>query len=162
MMTHVGTCLTAKGVKPIVTFKQQFKNTYLYGSFSPINGNNFVWEVEGVDGAIFEAYLKAFSLYQPQEYKIVIIDNAGFHATKNIDIPENIHLVNIPPYTPELNPSEKVWQFLKQRFKNQTFENIGILKGWLHKTVKELIIPERVISITKTEFYNNLFKAQFY
>ena len=161
MMTHVGTCLTAKGVKPIVSFKQQFKNTYLYGSFSPIDGSNFVWEVNGVDNAIFEAYLKEFSLYKPKEYKIVIIDNAGFHATKNIEIPENIHLINIPPYTPELNPSEKVWQFLKERFKNQTFKDINQLKDWLHKTVNKLIVPEKVMSIVHTEFYNNTFKAHF-
>ena len=82
-------------------------------------------------------------------------------TTKNIQIPENIHLINIPPYTPELNPSEKVWQFLKERFKNQTFKDINQLKIWLHKTVKTLIVPEKVMSIVHTEFYNNLFKAHF-
>ena len=160
-MTQVGTCLTAKGVKPIVTFKQQFKNTYLYGSFSPINGNNFVWEVNGVDGAIFEAYLKDFSQYYPEEYKIVIIDNAGFHATKTIEIPDNIKLINIPPYTPELNPSEKIWQYIKQKFKNQSFDDIEQLKSWLHNKVIELIVPEKVMSIVHNDFYNKLYMAHF-
>ena len=72
-MTHTGRCLTAKGIKPLVTYKHVFKSTYLYGSFSPINGDSFIWEINGVDTAIFEAYLKAFSEHNPEELKLVII-----------------------------------------------------------------------------------------
>lgn len=117
-MTHLGNYLTASGVKPIVTYRHVFNTTYLYRSYSPINGDSFVWEINGVDTTIFEQYLKAFSLYKPTEYKIVVIDNAGFHSTKNIEIPENIFLLRIPPYCPELNPCEQVWQFIKNRYKN--------------------------------------------
>lgn len=161
LMTHVGTALTAKGVKPIVNYQQAFKNTYLYGSFSPIDGSNFVWEIEGVDTMIFEAYLKAFSEYKPKEFKIVIIDNAGFHSTKNITIPNNIILVRIPSYTPELNPAEKVWQFLKERFKNRTFGNLKDLKLWLHKIVVDEITHINVMSIVKNDLYISCFKACF-
>ncbi|SHI31597.1 DDE superfamily endonuclease [Arenibacter nanhaiticus] len=114
-MPHVGTALTAKGVKPIVNYQQAFKNTYLYGSYSPMDGSHFTWEVEGVDTLIFEAYRKEFSLYRPEELKIVVIDNPGFHSTKNINIPDNIKPIRIPPYTPELNPFGKVWQYLKTK-----------------------------------------------
>ena len=96
MMNHLGKYLTASGVKPIVTYQHIFKTTYLYGSYSPINGGCFVREINGVDTKIFRAYLKEFSLYKPKEYKIVVIDNASFHSTKNIEIPENIHLLRIP------------------------------------------------------------------
>ena len=160
-MTHVGTVLTARGIKPIVNFQQAFKNTYLYGSFSPIDGSHFTWEIEGVDTLIFEAYLKAFSKYKPEELKIMIIDNAGFHSTKKITIPDNIKLIRIPPYTPELNPAEKVWQYLKERFKNKTFGNLKELKKWLHETVKKEIKNENIINIVKSEFYINAFKGSF-
>jgi len=43
LKTHVGRCLTARGVKPIVKYQYAFKNTYIYGSFSPINGDSFVY-----------------------------------------------------------------------------------------------------------------------
>jgi transposase len=46
--------------------------------------------------------------------KIIIIDNAGFHSLTKYDIPENIKLIRIPPYSPELNPSEKIWAYIKQ------------------------------------------------
>jgi transposase len=158
LMTHLGKCLTAKGVKPIVNYQHRFKTTYLYGSYSPINGDSFVWEINGVDTKIFESYLHHFSQYKPKEYKIVIIDNAGFHSTKNIEIPDNIFLLRIPPYAPELNPCEQVWQYIKNRYKNKRFENMENLRSWLHKTVN-LMDKNTIKSITSNHHYLNAFNA---
>lgn len=158
LMTHIGKYLTARGVKPIVNYKHAFKSTYLYGSYSPVNGDSFVWEINGTDTKIFEAYLKAFSKHRETEYKIVVIDNAGFHSTKNIDIPDNIYLLNIPPYCPELNPCEKIWQHLKSRFKNQTFYSMKNLKQWLADSVKQMT-EKQIISITHNKRYMNNFNA---
>ena len=49
----------------------------------------------------------AFSKHRSAELKIIIIDNAGFHSLTKYKIPQNIKLIRIPPYSPELNPSEK-------------------------------------------------------
>lgn len=97
MMNHLGKYITACGVKPIVPYQHIFKTTYLYGSYSPINGNSFVWEINGVSTDIFKAYLGEFSRSNPKEYKIVVLDNAGFYSTKNIEVPENIFLLRIHP-----------------------------------------------------------------
>ena len=153
MMTHTGKFLTARGIKPIVEYQHIFKTTYLYGSYSPVTGDSFVWEINGVDSVIFEAYLEHFSKYKPKEFKIVIIDNAGFHSTKNIVVPENIYLLKIPPYNPELNPCEQVWQYIKNRFKNQRFQSMEELKKWLHQTVKNMS-KETIKSITSNHHYN--------
>ncbi len=61
LMTHLGKCLTVKGVKPVVSYQHKFQTTYLYGSYSPINGDRFVWESNGVITTIFESYLRHFS-----------------------------------------------------------------------------------------------------
>jgi transposase len=156
-MTHIGKALTAKGVKPIVNYQHEFKNTYLYGSFSPINGDSFVLEIEGVSTKIFETYLTEFSSYKPNELKVLVIDNAGFHSTKNITIPDNIILVNIPPYSPELNPSEKIWGYLKQKYKNRVFETLENVKEWLYEAVRNELTKSRVKSITHNLFYNNYY-----
>jgi hypothetical protein len=160
MMNHLGKCITASGVRPIVTYQHIFKTTYLYGSYSPINGDSFVWKINGVDTAIFEAYLDAFSKHKPHEYKVVVIDNAGFHSTKNIEIPENIYLLRIPPYTPELNPCEQVWQYIKNRFKNQRFINMSELQNWLQTMVNSME-PKTIKSITGNHHYLNAFYAAF-
>ncbi len=161
LMTHMGRCLTAKGIKPIVKYQHAFKNTYLYGSFSPINGDAFVYEIEGTTSEIFHKYLVEFSKYKPRELKIIIIDNAGFHSLKQYKIPDNIKLIRIPPYSPELNPSEKIWHYIKQYYKNKVFENLNNVKQWLHQFIKEELTKELVISITHNEFYLSNYRAQY-
>lgn len=161
LMTHIGRCLTAKGVKPIVKYQHAFKNTYLYGSFSPVNGDSFVYEIEGTTSEIFHEYLVAFSKHKPQELKIIIIDNAGFHSMKNYKIPENIKLIRIPPYSPELNPSEKIWAYIKQFYKNKVFENLTKLKSWLHQFIKQGLSTQIIKSITHNDFFNQKFNQCF-
>jgi len=160
LMTSVGKYLTARGIKPIVKYRHAFKNTYLYGSYSPVNGDSFVWEINGTDSIIFEAYLQAFSRYKPEEFKVIVIDNAGFHSTKNIEIPPNIRLLNIPPYCPELNPCEKIWQHLKSRFKNKTFDTMESLREWLAQSVQNMTTSQ-IMSITRNEKYLTDFNAAF-
>ncbi len=101
-------------------------------------------------------YLKEFSKQNPREFKIVVIDNAGFHASQNLKIPENIYLLRIPPYSPELNPCEQIWQYIKQRFKNKQFENIELLKNWLHQMVCEMD-TNLIKSIVSNHHYIDLF-----
>lgn len=160
MMNHLGKCLTARGVKPIVSYQHIFKTTYLYGSYSSTNGDSFVWEINSVNNQIFEAYLQAFSLYKPEEYKIVVIDNAGFHLIKNIEIPDNIYLLRIPPYNPELTPCEQIWQYIKNRFKNQRFETMEKLKEWLHLMIEKME-KDTIKSITSNHHYLNAFYVIF-
>ena len=119
-----------------------------------------MWEINGVDSDIFQAYLDAFSKYKPKEYKIVIIDNAGFHGAKNLKIPDNIFLVNIPPYSPELNPCEKIWHYLKARFKNQHFQDLNEIKEWLYLQLNA-ITKNQIMSITHNQIYLSSFYTAF-
>ena len=161
LKTYVGRCLTAKGVKPIVKYQHAFLNTYLYGSYSPINGDSFTYEIEGTTSEIFYKYLVEFSKYKPTELKIIIIDNAGFHSLKNYVLPYNIKLIKIPPYSPELNPSEKIWAYIKQHYKNKVFENLENVKNWLHNFVKDKLSESIIMGITHTETYNKAFERCF-
>jgi len=161
LMTHVGKCLTSIGVKPITTYKHAFKSTYLYGSFSPITGDAFIYEIEGTTSEIFYKYLLEFSKHKPKELKVIIIDNAGFHSLKQYKLPENIKLIRIPPYTPELNPAEKIWHYIKQYFKNKAFDDLQKLKEWLHNFINENLGNEIVKSITHNKFFIEAFMSSF-
>jgi transposase len=159
-MSHIGRCITAKGVRPVISYQHRFSTTYLYGSYSPVDGNSFVWEINGTTCDIFKRYLHEFSKQRPNEYKIVVIDNARFHLIKQNEIPENIFLLNIPAYTPELNPCEQVWQYIKTRYKNQLFKTMTELREWLWNTVLNMH-PNTIMSITGNHHYLNNFKAAF-
>lgn len=159
LMTHIGKCITAKGVKPIVKYKHAFQNTYLYGCFSPLNGDSFIWEINGLSTKIFEMFLNEFSKNNPRELKIIVIDNAGFHSTKNIAIPENIKLINIPAYSPELNPSERVWEYFKSFFKCKFFDTIQEVQEWLYEFINEKLSAKRIMTLTGNKIYTDCFMA---
>jgi len=159
MKTDIGSIITARGIAPKVKYQHKFKNTYLYGAYSPINGDSVVLEIENVNKEIFFQYLKQLSEHKPKELKIVVIDNAGFHSTKNMKIPENIKLLRIPPYSPELNPCEQIWAYIKKRFKNRVYENLENLKQWLKKFVENMS-QEIIKSIVSNHHYLNAFYAK--
>jgi transposase len=144
-----------------VKYQHAFKNTYLYGSFSPIDGDSFVYEIEGTTSELFYEYLLAFSRHRPTELKIIIIDNAGFHSLAKYSMPEHIILIRIPAYSPELNPSEKIGAYIKQFYKNRVFQNLDHVKSWLHHFGKEKITEEIVKKITHNHFFLNDFYSVF-
>ena len=92
-MTKQKRVLVTKGIKPIGKYQHSYQSLWLWGCFSPITGDSFYWETPKVSNDIFESYLSDFSNQNPRELKIVIIDNAGFHACQNITIPDNIKLI---------------------------------------------------------------------
>lgn len=139
MFTRNGKALTAKGVKPICPFQQVFKSLYLFGAFSPINGDKFLLEMPNCDAINFQLFLNEFSAQNPTEFKIIVLDNGAFHKAKSLIIPTNIGLIFLPPYSPELNPAEKIWAILKRKFTNK-----------LHKSLEEvsLFITEAISQLT--------------
>ena len=161
LKTHIGRCLTARGVKPIVKYQHAFKNTYLYGSFSPINGDSFIYEIEGTTSEIFYSYIKEFSKYKPNELKILIIDNAGFHSLSKYKIPENIKFIRIPPYSPELNHSEKIWAYIKQFYKNKVFLNLENVKQWLYSFIINELTKDKILSITSDKLFLDAYAGSF-
>jgi hypothetical protein len=130
--------LTAKGVKPICNFQQVYKNTYLFGAFSPINGNHFLYELNTCDADTFQCFLNQFSAYEPEEYKIIVLDNGAFHKAKSLQIPDNISLLFLPPYAPELNPAEKMWQGIKRQFSNQYYKTIEEISSFFTNVARGL------------------------
>ena len=159
-MTKQKKVLTRKGLAPIGKFQHTYKQLWLWGTFSLITGNSFYWETPIVNNLIFEDYLRAYSELEPKKLTIIIVDNAGFHATKNIKIPKNIILLRIPPYTPELNPAEKVWQWMKDRTAMKFYKDINALQEKITSMVQNLK-PKRIKSITNNDIYTKQFSGMF-
>lgn len=92
---------------------------------------------------------------------LVVIDNAGFHCLQkfNDDIPDNIKFIRIPPYSPELNPSEKIWAYIKQYYKNKVFDSLNDVKLWLTEFVNNKLDHHLVKSITHNDKYLDTFNA---
>ena len=104
-----------------------FESLYLFGAFSPITGDHFELEMPHCNTDTFQVFLNEFSQKSPDEFKILLLDNGAFHKADRLIIPLNIALLFIPPYSPELNPAEKIWWKMKRAF-----------SGKLHKTLDNI------------------------
>jgi len=155
-MTKNGRALTAKGIKPICPFHQVFQSTYLFGAFSPINGDKFLIELPFCNKDSFQQYLNEFSKHNPDEFKIIVLDNGAFHKAKALIIPDNIALIFLPPYSPELNPAEKIWAHLKRSFTNRLFNTLDELSIFIEKAINELTAKTIISTCSFTYIFSHL------
>jgi len=66
---------------------------------------------------MMQIYLEEFAnTIAPDEHVAMVMDRAGWHVAKGLKVPDNITLVRLPPYSPELNPIESIWLYLKERY----------------------------------------------
>jgi transposase len=144
----------------LIPYQHKFKNLYLFGAYSPITGTQFTLELPKCNTDCFQLYLDRFSRQHANEFKIIILDNGAFHKAAQLEIPKNIGLLFIPPYSPELNPAEKIWRHIKDEIANEVFTTIETLSDRLCKEIKAL--SKKVVkSITGFELYVNNFNAVF-
>ncbi len=160
LITKQKRVLTIKGIKPVGKYKHSYKYFWLWGSFSPITGDAHYMISDGVSKNAFIAYLNDLSIYKPKELKILIIDNAVFHSTKDVKLPENIILIPIPPYCPELNPAEQMWLFFKSKIAMKIYKSLDQLEQKIVNIINDTD-KQRVKSITSYEYlvdsYNSIF-----
>ena len=116
-----------------------------------------MYELPYCNNDCFEFFLDFLSKHKPMELKIVVLDNGAFHKAKELKIPENIVLIFLPPYSPELNPAEKIWWLIKQEFTCKTFETLKKLSSYLCKVVRKLITNEVVKSICSFDYLQCIF-----
>ena len=98
------------------------------------------------NGNNFQFFLDELAKQDPDELKVMILDNGAFHKTKSLKIPDNIILIFLPPYSPELNPAEKIWAKFKRDFSNRLFKNMDLLENYICNLVRKIDNKE-VISI---------------
>jgi transposase len=88
------------------------------------------------NSANFQAFLDELSKLNPNEYKIVVLDNGAFHHAKTLIIPDNIELLFLPAYSPELNPAENMWAGYKRTFTNKLYNSLDLLSEFITQLVK--------------------------
>lgn len=160
MITKQKRVLTLMGIKPIGKYKHSYKYFWLWGSFSPITGDAHYMISDGVSKNAFIAYLNDLSLHKPKELKIVIIDNAAFHSTKDIQLPKNIILIPIPPYCPELNPAEKMWQYFKNKTAMKIYKSLDKLEEKITQIINNTD-KKKIKSITQYQYLANAYSSIF-
>lgn len=161
LFTRNGKALTAKGIKPVCPYDHKFENTYLFGAFSPITGYSFMLELPFCNTEMFQLYLNEFHKHKPNEYKIIFLDNGAFHKAKRLIIPPSIGLIFLPPYSPELNPAEKVWWVLKREVNMKVYKTLPQLQDHLQMIIQKIITPKTIKSLTGYPVFLSAYQTVF-
>ncbi|MEJ0101753.1 MAG: IS630 family transposase [Bacteroidota bacterium] len=160
LLTVLRRMITAKGIKPVAPFLHRFDNLYLFGAFSPITGASCLLEMPHCNSHTFQLFLDHLSRQTPAEFKILILDNGAFHHATRLQIPDNMELIFLPPYSPELNPAEKMWRYFKDRVSMIAYNSLELLQHKLSE-ITNLLSPDLIKSICGNQFYKNTFRSKF-
>lgn len=118
----LGRCWARKGARVSASVNPSYKNFYVYSSVSPVTGEPFHLFLPNVNTQMMNIYLHEMAAAYPDFEIMLVMDQAGWHKAKSLEIPENIRFHWLPPYSPELNPVEKLWQWLKRHIcRNRLF-----------------------------------------
>ena len=83
-----------------------------------------------------------------RHYRIILcLDGAGWHTSIHVKLLENIQLLPLPPYSPELNPTEHIWDYLREqkKFNNHTFSSLDAVEKQLSKSLKKLNSEQEIL-----------------
>jgi hypothetical protein len=106
-----------RGVRPPGLADQHFDSLYLFTACRPGTDEAFALAPPEAIAASRAVFLARFAReLGPGVHAALILDRAGWHLAHGLDVPDNITLVPLPSYSPELNPVERVWLYLRERF----------------------------------------------
>ena len=110
--------------KPLkTTVRQGFKNFYGYSAVCPFNDKNFSLILPGVNTENMNVFLDELHREFIGTKIFLIMDRAGWHKSSGLKKYKNIEFIFQPPYSPELNPIEKLWEWLKKERQHNFFYN---------------------------------------
>ena len=115
-------------------------DNYAYTTVCPATGETFSIISPQNDTQAMTVFLKHLSRSFIQYNIAIVLDSAGWHRSKALQIPKNISLIHLPPYSPELNPVEHIWDYIREQkgFNNHSFNSLDDVESQLMAALKEI------------------------
>jgi transposase len=125
-------CWAKFPLRPTVKAMLTHQYVYAYAAVSVPQGNFDSLVLPHVNSNCMAIFLAEISARYPNENIVMVLDGAGWHKSQSMPIPPNIRLISLPPYSPELNPVEHLWDELREKyFHNRAFESLDALEDHL-------------------------------
>ena len=106
--------------------------TYAYGAVDVVTGELDSLILPHVNTECMQIFLDEVGARHPERRIIMVLDGAGWHAAAALKAPANMRVLTLPPYAPELNPVEHIWDELREKyFHNRAFDSIDALEDQL-------------------------------
>jgi len=113
-LTHVW---AERGSRPTVVKQTEYQWVHLFAAVNPLTGHSSAMLAPHMNTHYMNAHLRFISEAVGAATQVVLVlDGAGWHVSKTLNVPRSITLLPLPPYSPELNPMERVWAYLRSHF----------------------------------------------
>ena len=143
-------CWVPRGVRPVVGARLQRKYLYAFSAVSPHDGVLDSLVLPWVNTETMSLFLGEVAQRHASEFVFMVMDQAGWHIAGELDVPPNMRLMFLPPYSPELNPAEHLWEaLLEDCFANHLFADLDAVETVLAAGISRLEAnPARTQSMT--------------
>lgn len=129
---------------------QRYENAYLFGAICPAYGKGAALALPFADTLAMQLHVDEIARHVAKgAHAVLLLDRAGWHTTGKLDMPANITPILLPSRSPELNPVENVWQYLRANWlSNRVFENYdAIIDASCEAWRKLMAQPQTITSI---------------
>lgn len=151
---------TPIGERPIAVVNHRYEWLYLYGYVQPQTGKTEWFIIPRVNVEWFNLSLKSFATAvgaSKNKIILLVIDRAGWHLSQKVEVPEGIILEPLPPYSPELQPAERLWALADEPLVNKNFETLDELETVLAQRCRILTEMTKTIqALTNYYWWPNL------
>jgi transposase len=146
-----------KGTRPTAIKQTEYDWIYLFGAVHPQTGNSSALLAPTVNTDYMNHHLRFIAEQAgPDVHVVLVLDQAGWHTAKGLNVPANITLFYLPAYSPELNPIERLWSYLKSHYlSNRVYADYEQLLD-AGKQAWNRISAERLSSICQAQWIPHL------
>jgi transposase len=138
------------GSRPRAIKQTQYEYLYVFSAVCPESGDACGLIVPHVNTQVMNVFLEQFSIELPADaHAVMVLDRAGWHTAEALKVPANVTLIHLPPKSPELNPVENLWHYLRSHYWSnryyKTWEDLKVAASDAWRKV--CLVPELIKSV---------------
>jgi transposase-like protein len=132
-------CWAPPGVRPEVSIQLIREYEYAFAAVSPQDGTLDTLVLPTVNTEAMGVFLAEVSRRHAEEFIVMVLDGAGWHKARRLLVPANMRLLFLPPWSPQLNPVEHVWDEVREKwFGNRVFASLNAVEEQLITALRTL------------------------
>jgi len=138
-INNIRRCWAPTGVRPSVGAQRVRESVYVYAAVAPAEGNLVSLVLPETNSVMMSLFLGVIAKSFPNEFVLMFMDQAGWHTSKSLVLPEHMRLRWLPPYSPECNPTEHIWEEIREKwFGNTVFASLDDVEDTLTRALFSL------------------------
>ncbi len=147
-------CWAPAGMRPSVPSQIVREYTFVFAAVSPLEGVLDSLVLPLVNAETMSIFLKEVADRHPEDFILMVMDQAGWHRALELRIPDQMRIIFLPPYSPELNPVEHMWDEIREKwFTNKVFKSLDAVEDLLVEALVTLESDQkRVAKITSFDW----------